>query len=294
MEERQRQLLITEMLSRAFNICKDNILEILKAVGIFMIPSFIFSMITLSIFISTIFFSITNINSYSYYNILSPVMGAATIVLVILLEIIFGALSLFGNFVIIKILDDANKGNKVSWKSATKYIWKKKWSALGLSISAGLMFAISIIVMLFLVLLLSILTLGIGAIILIPLFIAIMVISIPVISLFNSVFVVNDLGAIDAIKETFLLFKKGYFWLTVGRIAAISGISIIIFIILFVLEFIPILGFILSLVVQVIIDIYLSAYLNVFVLDRTKSQFYKFRGNSGDDNQENGFIDPII
>ena len=294
MEERQRQLLITEMLSRAFNICKDNILEILKAVGIFMITAWLLSMITSLTSIATTFFSIFDINSYVYYDKIPLEMNSGIILLITIIGIFSGILSLFGELVITKILDDANKGNEVSWKKATKYIWKKKWSALGLNILVFLIIFIAIVGISFLAILLSLLTLGIGAIILVPLVIAIVIVIIPITSLFNSNFVVNDLGAIDSIKETFLLFRKGYFWSTVGKVAAISGISIGLGIILLWIKFIPILGFILSLVVQVIIDIYLSAYLNVFVLDRTKSQFYNFKDNSGDDNQENGFIDPII
>lgn len=295
MEERKGQLLITEILSRAFNICKGSILEILKTVAIFMVPAFILQIIIFSTFIATVFFSVSYMYSYSYYDSISPAMGAGTILLLIIVGIITGVLSLVGTFVIIKILDDANKGNEVSWRSATKYIWEKKWSALGLSILVALMLFIAMIVIFFLAALLSILTLGIGAIIAIPLVIAVLLVILPLSSLFNSSFVVNDLGAIDAIRETFLLFRKGYFWSTVGRLAAISGITILLWIVLLILEFIPILGFIMSLVFPVVITIYVSAYLNVFVLDRTKPQVDNLLGDSGDDNnQGDGFIDPIV
>lgn len=295
MEERKGQLLITEILSRAFNICKGSILEILKTVAIFMVPAFILQIIIFSTFIATVFFSVSYMYSYSYYDSISPAMGAGTILLLIIVGIITGVLSLVGTFVIIKILDDANKGNEVSWRSATKYIWEKKWSTLGLSILVALMLFIAMIVIFFLAALLSILTLGIGAIIAIPLVIAVLLVILPLSSLFNSSFVVNDLGAIDAIRETFLLFRKGYFWSTVGRLAAISGITILLWIVLLILEFIPILGFIMSLVFPVVITIYVSAYLNVFVLDRTKPQVDNLLVDSGDDNnQGDGFIDPIV
>lgn len=295
MEERKGQLLITENLSRAFKICIDNFLEILKAVGIFMVPSFILSIVMSFTFISTVFFSLSYMNSYSYYDGIFSVMGVGTILLIIIVGIITGILSLFGTFVITKILDDANKGNEVSWRSATKYIWKKKWSALGLIILVALMMFIAMIGLFILAGLFSLLTLGVGVIIAIPLVIAVLVVIIPLSSLFNSSFVVNDLGAIDAIRETFLLLRKGYFWSTVGRLAAISGIVILLGIVLAILEFIPILGFIISVVFPVVISIYVVAYLNIFVLDRTKPQVDNLLGDSGDDNnQGDGFIDPIV
>ncbi|MGG7144443.1 hypothetical protein ACQPVP_13435 [Clostridium nigeriense] len=295
MEKRNEQLLITEILSRAFNICKDNVLEILKSIGIFMVPSFILTMVISFTFIAAVFFSISYIDSYTYYDNSFSAIGAGAIFIIIIVGIIAGILSLFGTFVITKILDDANKGNEVSWKSATKYIWKKKWSALGLSILVSLMMCIAITVLIILGTLFSLITLGIGAIIAVPLIIAIIVVIIPLCSLFNSSFVVNDLGAIDAITETFHLFRKGYFWSTVGRLAAISGISILLVIGLVILDFIPILGSILSVIFPVVISIYVSAYLNIFVLDRTKPQIDNFLGNSGDDNnQDDGFIDPIV
>lgn len=295
MEKRNGQLVITEILSRAFDICKDNVLEILKAIGVFMVPSFILTMAMSFTFITAVFFSVSYIYSYPYYDNSFSVIGAGTILILIIVGIITGILSLFGTFVITKILDDANKGNEVSWMSATKYIWEKKWSALGLSILVALMMIIAMTVLFILTLLFSLLTLGIGAIIAVPLAIAVIVVIIPLCSLFNSSFVVNDLGAMDAIRETFLLFRKGYFWSTVGRLAAIAGIAMLLGIGLVILEFIPILGVILSVIFPVVINIYVVAYLNILVLDRTKPQIDNFLGNSGkDNNQDDGFIDPIV
>ena len=83
-----------------------------------------------------------------------------------------------------------------------------------------------------------------------PLFFAIIVVMSPLIYLFNSTFLVNDLGATDSIREIFLLFRKGYFWSTIGKLAAISGISILVGMILMIFQFIPVIGFIIALVGQ--------------------------------------------
>ena len=201
-----------------------------------------------------------------------------------------GIIALFGSLVIIKILDDANKGNEVSWKSATRYVWDKKWGALGLNILVYLMFILAMIVLLILFFILSFITLGIGLIILIPLFIAIIVVASPLLYLFNSTFLVRDLGVTDSIRETFLLFRKGYFWSTIGRLAAISGISMGIGVVLALLQLIPIIGIIVATIGQYIVLSYVSAYLNIFVLDRSKPDIDNFGGN---DILGDNFIDPI-
>lgn len=294
MEERKNNLFITEILSRAFNLCKDNFLEVLKAIGIFIAPALIIPLILGYTAFTTALIS-SSINYYSYsdsfVDSIAASIGAGSIIMFFFITIILGLSSLFGTLVITKILDDANKGNEVSWKSATKYVWDKKWSALGLNILVGLMLFVAIIALIILFGILSVVTLGIGLVILIPLALAIFVVIIPLVSLFNSTFLVNDLGAIDAMRETFLLFRKGYFWSTIGRLAAISGISIGAGIVLMIFDFIPFIGVIVTLFGQYVISSYVSAYLNVLVLDRTKPQVDNFSGN---DNPGDSFIDPII
>lgn len=297
MEERKNNLFITEILSRAFNLCIDNFLEILKVIGIFIAPALIAPVIIIFMAFTTALFSSSMYYysySYSFLDTIAATIGIGTVLILFLMGIISAVLSLFGSLVITKILDDANKGNEVSWKTATKYVWRKKWSALGLNILVCLMLFVAIIAVMIIAGILSLVTLGIGAIVAVPLVIAAIIIAIPLASLFNSTFLVNDLGAIDAIRETFLLFRKGYFWSTIGRLAAISGISIGLGIVLLMLDFIPIIGFILTLVGQFVITSYISAYLNVFVLDRTKPQVDNFFGNNGDDNSGDSFIDPIV
>lgn len=142
------------------------------------------------------------------------------------------------------------------------------------------MFFAFFIAVILLTVLLSILTIGIGLIIIIPLIIAISVIMAPIPMLFNSALIVRDLTITEAIGETFLLFKRGYFWATIGRLAAISGITIGLGIVLYMLAFIPLLGIILTLIGQFVVQVYTISYLNVFVYDRS--------------NIDEVYIDPII
>lgn len=295
MEVRKNNLLVSEILSKAFSLCKDNFLEILKAIGIFMAPALIIPLILFYTIFATALLGSSIMYSYPYPNSFLDNMfagiGAGTIAVITLLSIILGLLSFFGSLVITKILDDANKGNEVSWKSAARYVWDRKWRALGLNIIVWLMLVIGIIAIMILFGILTVLTLGIGLIIFIPLYLAIIFFLIPVTSLFNSTFLVNDLGAIDSLRETFLLFRKGYFWSTIGRLAAIAGIYIGVIIILAIFDFIPFIGVILMVVGQCVFTIYMSAYLNVFVFDRNRPNIDNFEENndSGD-----SFIDPII
>ena len=291
MEQRKNNLFITEILSRAFNLCIDNFVEILKVLGIFVAPALIIPII----FFYTIFATVaigSSMYSYSssYIDSIFATLGIGTALIFVLLFLSVGIIALFGSLVIIKLLDDANKGNEVSWKSATRYVWNKKWGALGLNILVYLMFIVAIIVLMILFFILSFITLWIGLIILIPLFIAIVVVASPLLYLFNSTFLVKDLGVTDSIRETFILFRRGYFWSTIGRLAAISGISIGCGVVLALFQLIPIIGIIIATIGQYIVLSYVSAYLNIFVLDRSKPDIDNFGGN---DILGDNFIDPI-
>lgn len=295
MEERKNNLYVSEILSRAFNLCKDNFLEILKVIGIFMAPALIIPLILLYSITATALLGSSIIYSYSYQNSyfdsIFAGIGAGTVAGVMLLSIILGLLSLFGTLVITKMLDDANRGKEISWRSATSYVWERKWRALGLNIIVSLMLMVGIIALWIVFIILSLLTLGIGLILLIPLFIIIVFLLVPSMNLFNSTFLVNDLGIIDSIRETFLLFRRGYFWATIGRIATLSGIYFAIMILLGILDFIPFIGTILMVVGLVAMTVYMAAYVNVFVFDRNKPSIDNFGGS---DDSGNNFIDPII
>lgn len=293
MEERKKNLFVSELLSRAFNICIDNFLEILKAVGIFMAPVIIIPLILIYTVFATALIGSSFMYSYPYSVLEERAtgIGVGIVLLIMLIVLILGVLSLFGSLVIIKIIDDANRGYEVSWRSATRYVWEKKWEALGLNILVWLMMIAALIVFMILFMILAILTLAIGLIILIPLYIAVILLLTPALLLFNSTLLVNNIGIIDSIRETFLLFRKGYFWATIGRITAISGIFIGIMILLGIFDFIPFIGPILMVVGSYALSVYMSAYISIFVYDRNKPNMDDFGGNN---NSENGFIDPII
>lgn len=282
MEERKIHLSVSEMLSRAFNLCKNNVLEILKVIGIFIVPTIV---VLFGVIIGIVFSSLINISysysySYSYFDEAIPLIGIGTIFLIILIALISSVLMLYANGIITKILDDANKGNEVSWRSANKYVWKRKWSILGLNILVWLMTFAFVVVIALLTMLLALLTVGIGLIILIPLIIAIIVILTPLTSLFTSMLIVRDLTITETIGETFMLFKKGYFWSTIGKLAAISGITIGIGLVLAIIQVIPLVGIVIAIIGQYSIQAYTISYLNILSLDRS--------------NIVENFIDPIM
>lgn len=284
MEERRNQLSITEMLSRAFNLCKTNILEILKVVGIFVVPAMIIPIVVFATLAMTVFFSIS-IYSGSDFERMFGALGVGSILLIIVLIALATVVSLFGTLIITKILDDANKGNQVSWKSATGYVWNRIWSIIGLNILVWLILFGTLFSVVVLSGVLMIVTFGIGAIIAIPFLVAVIVMVIPLSSLFNSMFIVNELRVTESIKETFLLFKKGYFWSTIGKLAAISGIYIGVSVVLGIFQVVPVIGFIVTILGRIAMSIYTICYLNIFVLDRMKPNNNLFGDN---------FIDPII
>ncbi|MCR1953074.1 MULTISPECIES: hypothetical protein [unclassified Clostridium] len=282
MEEKKVYLSISEMLSRAFNLCKNSALEILKVIGIFIVPTIV---VLVGIIVGIVLSSLINISysysySYSYFDEAIPLIGIGTILLIILVALVSSLLMLYASGIITKVLDDANKGNEVSWRAANKYVWQRKWSILGLNVLVWLMLFAFAVVIILLTILLAVLTVGIGLIILIPLIIAIAVVMAPLAYLFNSMLIVRDLTITEAIGETFMLFKKGYFWSTIGKLAAISGITIGIGLVLAIIQIIPLVGIIIAVIGQYAIQAYTISYLNILALDRS--------------NTVESFIDPIM
>lgn len=290
-QERGRRLFISEILSRALDICKNSAMEILKTIGIFIAPAIIIPIVIITALIMTVVLG--SMYRYSNFELLLGAVGIGSIILIIFTAIISGVISLFGCLVIIKVLDDANRGNEISWKKAAKYIWERKWSLLGLNILVSIMMCASFMVLFIIGIVLSLITFGIGAFVIIPAIIAIVFLCIPMSSLFNSVSIVRGLGITDTIRETFLLFKKQYFLETIARIAAIAGIYLGAIISLSIVDFIPFIGSISMIIGQLILMIYLYAYLNVFVLDRMNSSNGDILGID-DNNSGDSFIDPII
>jgi len=264
------KLSVSEILSRSFNILKDNILDILKVVGIYIVPTTIVLFGLIFGVLITSFLRFAFMSSYLDIDDVFGMMSFGSVFLVFILAIISSLILSYANSIIIKIIDDANKGNQVSFKSANSYVWQRKWRVVGLNVLVYLILTFSILIFFVLGILISALTLGIGLIIFIPAMIAIGVIVTPLTSVFNSMLIVNDISITDAIRETFLLFRKGYFWSTVGYISAISGITIGVGILLLLLSSIPFLGFFIMIIGQFLIQIYLFAYTTVYVLDRTK------------------------
>lgn len=267
--ETKNNLTITEMLSKAFYLCKDNFWEILKVIGIYIIPSIIILIIALISLFSGLVISIMFSAATSYENIIPSSIGIGSVLLIIPITFVIALISGFGSLVIGKILDEANKENKITWKEASKYIWDKKWSALGLNIIIFFMLFAFFILLTLLTALILLITFGIGAIIMIPLIIALIFIVAPFTSLINSIFIVRDLSITESIGEAFSLFKKGEFWKNIGILASIAGISLGAGLVLYVLQLIPLLGFFIGILGQSLIGAYVFAYLNVFTLNKT-------------------------
>ena len=268
--ETKNNVTITDMLSRAFYLCKNNFLEILKVIGIYIIPSIVILVIALISLFSGIFISMMFTSLSSYQNIISSTIGVGSILLMIIIIFIITLISGFGSLVIAKILDEANKENKITWKDATKYVWSRKWSALGLNILIFLMTFSFFIVLIFLTVLISIITFGFGAIIMIPLMIGSFLIVSPFSALINAMFIVRDLSVTQSIGVSFSIFSKGSFWRSIGVLASIGGIIAIAAIVLYALQSIPILGFFIGILGQPLISAYMFAYLNIFSFDRNK------------------------
>lgn len=289
-----------EIISNSFSLVTHNALEILKVIGIFLVPAFIAMFICIFVAIIAMIGSIIptlntiSNNPLSDEYIDSIISGQIIellpkmilpIILLIVITILISFVSYFAYGIIIKMLGDRYCDEETSWKYSMKYVWGKKWSLIGMNLLVILILLVVYIVLVIILGLLTIITKGLGVIILIP-FVFVWVLMIPVmIILFNSMLIIKDLRAIDAIGQTFGLFKFGGFWRMVGKCLALGGLTILMSIPVLLLGIIPFVGIIAIMIGQVYVQSFLMAACNIIVIDEMHS------GNSNDDYSEINFIE---
>ncbi|GAB6168773.1 hypothetical protein JCM1393_12330 [Clostridium carnis] len=255
MELGKRRLTIGEILSKALDLFTQNWVELLKIIGVFAVPIVVLIIIAIGTGVG-----ISVVSSYSYYDDLSYLLANVTAIFgIMIIILLISLICMYCNFAVIKFLNDANNGVEATWKNSLKYVWNKKWSILGLTILVALMGMAFSIIMIISVIIITLLTLGIGLVLVIPALIAIAIIIAPINLLFSVMLVVRDLSVTEAISETFRLFRKGFFWRTIGKMAAIGGVTAIAGLVLVIFEFIPFIGVIITLVGSLVIQAYTIA-----------------------------------
>lgn len=270
-----------EIISNSFKLVVGNALEILKTIGIFLVPVFIV-LFALTTALVVVMFGVLGTEGYMSGPeelILGSLKMIIPLLIFMILMLLLSLVQYFGYGIIIKVLGDRYRGEGTGWKYSMKYIWEKKWSLIGMNLIILLMAFVAYIVIVLVGGLLTVVTFGIGMIILIPILIAFALIVPAMIMLFNSMLIIKDLMAIDAIKQTFRLFKKGSFWSMIGKCAALSGITILLTIPLLLLLLVPILGWIVILIGQVYVQAFLMAACNIIVIEDMEPQDGFSEGN---------------
>ncbi|MBU3105967.1 hypothetical protein [Clostridium gasigenes] len=273
----QSKLKLGEIISKSFKLVVDNALEILKITGIFLVPVFLVIIgLLVALIIALIGIIGTGIYGASsdelilvFFKMIIPLLTFTVLIMVVSL------VSYFGYGIIIKVLGDRYKGQDTGWKDSMKYVWAKKWSLIGMNLLILLISFVSYIVIMILSGILTVVTFGIGLIIIVPILIALSVIVTAVFMLFNSMLITKDLRAMDAIKQTFRLFKKGSFWGMIGKCAALSGITNLAILAIVLLAMVPLLGVIvaiLAIVGQVYVQSFLIAACNIIVIEDMEPQ----------------------
>lgn len=255
-----------EIISNSFKLVINNALELLKIISIFILPVFVAMFIVI---LALVFSMLRGAYIASPEELLFGIL--AMTIPIILISIVISLISYFGYAVIIKMLGDRYSGQESGWKYAAKCAWGKKWSLIGMNLLIMLILFIAYIALILLSVLVGFITFGIGFIIIIPIIIAIAIVVSPMFMLFNSMLLIKDLSAMDAIKQTFELFKRGSFWSMVGKCAAIGGISIGISILISILAIIPILGFIVIVFGGMYTQAFTISACNIIVIEDMKS-----------------------
>ena len=277
----QSKFKLGEIISSSFKLVVDNALEILKIMGIFLVPVFIV-LFALTVALVIEMFGVLGMGMYESSPDALMLVGFKMIIPLLIftiLMIVVSLLSYFGYGIIIKVLGDRYKGQDTGWKDSMKYVWEKKWSLIGMNLIILLIFFVAYILIILVGGLLAVVTFGIGLILILPIVIALAIIVPAVFMLFNSMLIIKDLSAMDAIKQTLRLFNKGSFWSMIGKCAALSGITILIEIPLILVAMIPILGFVVVLIGQVYVQSFLMSACNIIVIEDMEPQDGFSEGN---------------
>lgn len=284
MENNKSRITLSEIISISFKLVSNNALEILKIIGIFMVPvfvlivllttSFIFSMIIgFEPFINMSQVEIQNQIPIISLNMIIPFIGYIIAILIV------SFLFYFGYAIIIKLLSDKHLGKDTNWKYSMKYIWQKKWSLIGMNLLVGIVLALVYILIAILFGGVTILTFGVGLIIMIPLILAFVAVVPTMVTLFNSMLVIENLRVMDAIKKTLKIFRKGNFWIIIGRCAIITVLSMVIGLLTSILAIVPIFGFIVILISGVYIQSFVIAASNTIVIEEIQNNNDFSKGN---------------
>lgn len=276
MENRKDELTIGEVISKAFILCKENWLELIKLIAVFVIPIIVLTSIIIGNIVGLSMKVRFSNNSQSLLGVFSMLIGIIT------LSIIIALISIYAETSIIRLIDDASNNREVSWKNALRHVWERKWSILGLNILILLITIGISIVLVLIIMLLALITLGIGLIVLVPLLLVSFICLSPLTILINSMFITRELSITESLGETVRLFKKGYFWNTLGRVSAIGGIMSLAGIVLTIVQIIPIIGTVVMIIGQMIIQVYSISACNLIIYSRKNAE------------NNNAYIDPIL
>lgn len=262
----RRGMNLGDVITNAFKLVINNVLEILKVISIFILP--VFALVFIVIFVAVF-------GMFGAMYMSSPeelIFGVLAMILpIILITIVVSLISYFGYAVMIKMLADRYMGEETGWKYATKCAWQKKWSLLGMNLLIMLMLFVGYIGVMLVAGLLGVLTFGIGFIIIIPMIIGLALIASALLMLCNSMLLIKDLTAMDAIKQTMQLFGKGSFWSMIGKCAAITGITFGINIVMALMSIIPILGFVVIIFGGMYTQAFLMSACNIIVIEDMQS-----------------------
>lgn len=263
-----------QIISNSFKLVIDNVLEILKIIGIFLVPVFVVGFILIFIFAFGMFGAmIVSSPEEIFFAMLSVFIP------LLIIAPLISLLSYFGYGIIIKVLGDRYQGKDTNWKVGMKYIWGKKWSLIGLNILIILMAIVVYMVIAAITGIIATITFGIGLIIIIPIIIAMAFIIPAIYVLFNSTLIIEDLTVVESIKKTVSLFGRGNLWMMIGKCAAISGITILIGFGVAIIGFFPIIGFIIMIIGQVYVQSFLISACNIIVIDNMEVNNIFSKGN---------------
>ncbi|MGL4772885.1 MAG: hypothetical protein ACRC2K_04890 [Clostridium sp.] len=255
-------LAVGEIINRGWGNLKSSFKEVLMIALIFMGPVAILNVIvelsSKTVVEESIFGSYMNngldISTVSSFSLLSLLVWIVTTVC-----------TAIGLGVVIYLIHERSHGNMISATEAIKDMTSKMGSVIGLNIIIGLIAIISALLFALAIIVITLITFGIGALLSIPLYFVALAIAIPWIEIYTSTLIINNTTIGEAISKTNNLFKNGGFWRNIGRFLSIGLISFLVLLVVSMFEIIPIFGVGIGTILTFLVSCFVVSSNNIIV-----------------------------
>lgn len=257
---------IGELFNKSINNIKSCYKELLMIICVVQLPFLV------------VIGGITGIFNFFAYTNLEEDLVFLMMILVIIMAVVglvYYIAFWIANGAVIKILNEAENYNYITWKEGLQYSWNNKKNIILLNLFIGLFAFIGGLIFAIVAILVVLATCGIGLIIIIPLYIFVAAITVPIINIYLSTMVIKDLGVMDSVRETNKIFTKDNFKNISLKMLVVGGCYSVVPIVGSVMSLIPIIGTIIMSILGVLAMVFVMSCNTIIVKDEIIDEKYE-------------------